>query len=75
FIETMLGNTRKMGPYLPSMQIDRRLGRAMEVEAIFGDPVRRAASNGCPVPLIQTLYRQLRLLDARRLPSAVPTST
>ncbi|MEM9414800.1 MAG: putative 2-dehydropantoate 2-reductase [Planctomycetota bacterium] len=66
FIETMLGNTRKMGPYLPSMQIDRRLGRAMEVEAIFGDPVRQSIAHGCPVPLIQTIYRQLRLLDDRR---------
>ncbi|XAL99915.1 putative 2-dehydropantoate 2-reductase [Phycisphaeraceae bacterium D3-23] len=66
FIETMLGNTRKMGPYLPSMQIDRRLGRAMEVEAIFGDPVRQAVAHGCAVPLIQTVYRQLRLLDDLR---------
>ena len=55
FIEQMLDYTRKMGPYLPSMQIDRRLGRAMEVEAIFGDPVRRALTHDCAVPLIQTL--------------------
>jgi len=66
FIETMLGNTRKMGPYLPSMQIDRRLGRAMEVEAIHGDALRAAQRAGCAVPRMEALYQQLRWIEDQR---------
>lgn len=70
FIETMLGNTAKMGPYRPSMQVDRQMGRAMEVEAIHGDPVRAAVDAGCGVPLMQSVYRQLRFLEDRRSAAA-----
>lgn len=64
FVETMLNNTRNMAAYRPSMMIDRQMGRPMEVEAIYGEPVRRAEAAGCPVPKMRVLYEQLRLLDA-----------
>ena len=67
-IQAMLDNTRKMGPYLPSMQIDRRLGRAMEVESIHGDAVRAARRAGYAAPLMEALYRQLQTLDHARQP-------
>ncbi len=67
FIEKMLSNTAKMGPYRPSMQVDRQMGRAMEVEAIHGDPVRAAIAAGCGVPVMQAVYRQLRFLEDQRV--------
>jgi 2-dehydropantoate 2-reductase len=72
FIEKMLSNTAKMGPYRPSMQVDRQMGRAMEAEAIHGDPVRAAIAAGCAVPVMQAVYRQLRFLEDQREAGAGP---
>ena len=66
FVEKMLENTRNMDAYRPSMMIDREMGRPMEVEAIYGEPVRRAEAAGCAVPKIRMLYEQLKLLDQLR---------
>jgi len=64
FVETMLNNTRNMTAYKPSMMIDREMGRPMEIEAIYGEPVRRAELAGCAVPKMRMLYEQLKVLDA-----------
>ena len=66
FVQKMLDNTLKMGAYKPSMQIDRELGRPMEVQAIYGEPVRRAEAAGVAVPRMRMLYEQLSLLDGLR---------
>ena len=63
FVETMLNNTRNMDAYKPSMMIDRELGRPLEVEAIYGEPVRRAEAAAALVPKMRMLYEQLQLLD------------
>ncbi|MFN3168810.1 MAG: putative 2-dehydropantoate 2-reductase [Phycisphaeraceae bacterium] len=63
FVETMLDNTRNMDAYRPSMLIDRERGRPMEVEAIYGEPVRRAEAAGCDVPRVRVLYEQLKVLN------------
>ena len=65
FIQRMLDQTRKMIPYRPSMALDRRAGRAMEIEAILGNPLRAAAAAGCAMPRVEALYRQLGFLAAR----------
>lgn len=66
FVETMLNNTRNMDTYKPSMMIDRELGRPMEVEAIYGEPLRRAEAAGCAVPMMRVLYEQLKLIESLR---------
>lgn len=66
FVGTMLDMTRSMTPYRPSMKIDHDERRPMEVEAIHGEPLRRAAARGVDLPLLRALYHQLRFLDARR---------
>jgi len=66
FVDKMLDNTRNMQAYKPSMMIDREMGRPMEVEAIYGEPVRRAEAAGCAVPKMRVLYEQLGLLGAAR---------
>ncbi|MFK7789118.1 MAG: putative 2-dehydropantoate 2-reductase [Phycisphaeraceae bacterium] len=63
FVETMLNNTRNMDAYRPSMMIDREMGRPMEVEAIYGEPMRRAEAAGCAVPRMRMLYEQLKVLE------------
>ncbi|MGB1124676.1 MAG: putative 2-dehydropantoate 2-reductase [Phycisphaeraceae bacterium] len=65
FVETMLNNTRNMTAYRPSMMIDREMGRPMEIEAIYGEPVRRAEAAGCAVPKMRMLYEQLKVLDTQ----------
>ena len=59
--------TRRMVPYDASMRLDFRYRRPMEVEAIFGNPLRAANSAGANMPSVATLYRELKFLDARNL--------
>lgn len=65
FIQTMLDHTEKMTPYRTSMKIDYDERRPLEVEAIFGNPLRIATASGIDLPLIRMLYRQLKFLDAK----------
>ncbi len=65
FIQTMLDYTDKMRPYRTSMKIDYDERRPLEIEAIFGNPLRKAVSAGVNLPLISCLYHQLKFLDAR----------
>lgn len=66
FIEKMLSGTLGMNAYKPSMMIDREMGRPMEVETIYGEPVRRAEAAGVAVPRMRMLYEQLKSLEAIR---------
>lgn len=66
FIDKMLEDTRKMVPYASSMLLDYQHGRAMEIEAIFGNALRAAQAAGIAVPRIEMLYRELKYLEAGR---------
>jgi len=65
FVKEMLDRTDRMKPYRTSMKIDYDEHHPMEVEAIFGNPLRAAHQAGAKSPLIEMLYRQLKFLDAR----------
>lgn len=62
-LEKMMANTATMGRYHPSMLIDYEHKLPLEVEAILGEPVRRAAGLGLPVPTIEAQYRLTSFLD------------
>ena len=64
--ETQIRNTTTMAGYRSSMQVDRQEGRPMEVEAILGEPLRRAEAKGVRVPILASLYRAARVVDAAR---------
>lgn len=64
FVQKMITDTDKMPPYRTSMMIDYESRRPMEVEAIFGNPVRTAREAGVELPRIEMLYQQLKFLDA-----------
>ncbi|WP_250121742.1 putative 2-dehydropantoate 2-reductase [Chroococcidiopsis sp. CCMEE 29] len=65
FIQKMLDHTAQMKPYRPSMKIDYDHLRPLEVEAIFGNPLRAAQAAGANLPQIATLYLQLKFLDGK----------
>ena len=70
FVEWQLELTRRMGAYQPSSLIDFKEGRDVELEEIWGEPVRRAKSVGVPVPRLEMLYWLIkRLLAARKAPA------
>lgn len=66
FIGRMLDHTAKMKkPYRTSMKIDYDNRRSLEVEAIFGNPLRMAQAAGADLPRISMLYQQLKFLDGK----------
>jgi 2-dehydropantoate 2-reductase len=63
YIREMLEYTDSMTPYRTSMKIDFDEKRKMEVEAIFGNPLRAAIKAGAKVPMMEMLYRELKFMD------------
>ena len=51
--------TETLGPYKPSTLIDWEAGRPLEVEAIWGEPLRRAVAAGASMPRLTDLYESL----------------
>ena len=65
-IARMFALTDVMGPYRPSTLIDFLEGRAIEVDAIFAEPARRARALGVPTPRLDQLAALLARLDPAR---------
>jgi 2-dehydropantoate 2-reductase len=63
FVERMMVHTSTMGAYKSSMQIDYEQGRALEVDAILGEPARRARAAGIAIPRMEMLYGIVRRMD------------
>lgn len=55
--------TKTMGPYKPSTLLDFETGRVLEVEAIWGEPLRRARTAGTAMPRLEQLYALLKSLN------------
>ena len=58
--------TEAMRAYRPSTLIDFESGKPLELEAIWGEPLRRGKAAGARMPHLQSLYEQLRALDESR---------
>jgi 2-dehydropantoate 2-reductase len=65
FVEKQIEVTKAMGPYKPSSLIDFLEGREVEVESIWGEPLRRARAAGVDTPRLAMLYALVRRLAAR----------
>jgi 2-dehydropantoate 2-reductase len=48
-----------MGDYKPSTLLDFLAGKPLELEPIWGEPLRRAQAKGVPAPRLQALYEAL----------------
>lgn len=70
FLDQQFERTVKLGRYSPSSLIDFREGRSIELEEIWGEPVRRAKSVGVPVPRLEMLYWLIKRLLAGRKTTA-----
>lgn len=70
FVDLQFERTAKLGKYRPSSLIDFEEGRAVEIEEIWGEPVRRAKSVGAAVPRMEMLYwlikQRLAARDAKQ---------
>jgi 2-dehydropantoate 2-reductase len=55
--------TETMGAYKTSTLIDYLAGRPLEIEAIWGEPLRRGKAAGVKTPRLEMLYRLLVSLD------------
>jgi 2-dehydropantoate 2-reductase len=62
FADFQIERSFSMGPYRPSSLIDWELGRPVEVEAIWGEPLRRGLEAGAPLPRLSMLHALLRRL-------------
>lgn len=58
--EKQMYRTAHMGPFVPSSAVDYNLGRPVEYEAIWGEPLRRAREVHAPVPLWEELCCDIR---------------
>ncbi len=58
-----LKRTSQMGDFRPSTLMDYLAGRPLEIEPIWGEPLRRAKALGIAAPRLEKLYQQLISLD------------
>ena len=65
-IDSNIERTRPMGAYRTSSMIDFVEGREVEVEPIWGEPLRRARQCGVAVPQIEKLLHRIRVCMAER---------
>ena len=65
-IDDMIERTRTMSAYKPSSLIDFLAGSEVELEAIWGEPVRRAKAAGIEMPEVERLYQELKERVAAR---------
>ncbi len=65
YADFQMSRTPPLGAYKPSSLLDWQAGRELEVESIWGEPVRRAAAAGRALPRMEMLYVLLRALAAQ----------
>ena len=65
-IDDMVERTRTMAGYKPSSLIDFLEGREVELDAIWGEPMHRAAAAGIDMPQVSKLYQELKQRIAAR---------
>lgn len=68
-----LNQTYAIGPYRPSTLVDFQAGKELEIEAIWGIPLRRAESAGIKMPHLSRLYKRLCELNPKTHPATRDT--
>ena len=71
YADEQIERTRTMGAYKASTLLDFELGRPLELESLFLEPLRRAQTTGVPVPRMAALCEVLQQLDRTRPAGAV----
>ncbi|MEO5960161.1 MAG: 2-dehydropantoate 2-reductase [Opitutaceae bacterium] len=65
FIQSQIDVTPPMGSYKPSSLVDFLAGRDVELEAIWGEPLRRAQAAGIAMPRLAALYARPLAITGR----------
>ena len=60
FLHRQFELTEPMGPYKPSSLIDFLAGKPVEVEAIWGEPLRRGKGKSLAMPQTERLFNELK---------------
>lgn len=60
YADFQIERTKPMGAYLPSTLVDARAGNLLEIEPIWGEPLRRAQVSGIHAPHLTDLYKRLK---------------
>ena len=60
FLEKQFSLTEPMGPYKPSSLIDFLAGKPIEIQAIWGEPLRRGQEKGALMPELEKLFLELK---------------
>ena len=58
--------TETMGAYKSSTLLDWEANKPLEIEAIWGEPLRRAAAAGAKTPRLEIVYALLKHVDLPR---------
>jgi 2-dehydropantoate 2-reductase len=74
FADFQVERSGTMGPYKPSSMIDWQAGRPVEVDSIWGEPLRRGLSAGAVLPRLALLHALLRHLTRAAAPSSTSPS-
>jgi 2-dehydropantoate 2-reductase len=59
YADFQIKRTYPMGPYKPSTLVDWLAGQELEIEPIWGEPLRRAQKADLPMPHLDQLYQKL----------------
>jgi 2-dehydropantoate 2-reductase len=59
FADKQIARTRSMGAYKPSTLVDHLAGRPLEIETLWGEPLRQAKAAGVESPHLEALYERL----------------
>ena len=63
YADFQIERTVSMGAYRPSTLVDRQEGRELEIEPIWGEPLRRAQAAGLVVPHLEALHKKLEKIQ------------
>jgi 2-dehydropantoate 2-reductase len=66
FADLQIERTYQMGAYKPSTLVDWLAGKELEIEAIWGEPLKQATKAAISVPNLDLLYNRLKNLEIER---------
>jgi 2-dehydropantoate 2-reductase len=58
--------TEEMNAYKPSTLLDFEAGKRLEIDAIWGEPLRQASAVGAPTPRLELVHALLQSIDRHR---------
>jgi 2-dehydropantoate 2-reductase len=64
FADWQIERSHSMGAYQPSSMLDYEQGHPVEVEAIWGEPLRQGLAAGAKMPRVEMLYHLIKHLSA-----------